>query len=254
MTGALVLEAGTVGAPALSFATDLITGLYHVSANNFALVSNAATVATVAPGAMTMTGTLTLAADPVSSLQASTKSYVDNSVATAIAADTYTVTANGGLSLTAKAFAANTTGVSTGLVSGNIAVRSTATVGQILHSTGTAGAEATWGALDLTSANAVSGSLGLTNGGTGGTTAATARTNLVVPSMYRTSFTSGSLSSNLLTVTHNLGQQFVIVMVYDNNNNEIQPDGVTMTSTTVSTIDLTSYATIAGTWNVVVLG
>jgi hypothetical protein len=123
-------------------------------------VANGGTGATTAPAALTalgalptaggtMTGTLTLAADPVSSLQASTKSYVDNSIATAISTDTYT--ASGGILLTTKNFTANTTGVTTAIVSGNIAVRSTATPAQTLISSGTAGAEAIWGALDLSS-------------------------------------------------------------------------------------------------------
>ena len=203
-----------------------------------------------------MTGTLTLAADPTSPLQASTKSYVDNSVATAVntavASDTYT--AGAGLTLSAKQFAANTSGITVGLVSNALVVRSTATAGQTLLSSGTAGAEATWGALNLASNAAVTGVLPVTNGGTGATTAAAARAALGVPGVFRLAFTSATLASNLLTVTHNLGQQFVQVSVTDNNNNYIEPDNVTMTSTTVTTIDFTSFATITGTYNVVVIG
>ena len=121
-------------------------------------------------------------------------------------------------------------------------------------STGTAAAEGSWGAITLTNANSVTGALGIVNGGTGATTAAAARTNLVVPSMYRTSFTSASLTANQLTVTHNLGQQFCHVVVYDNNNLQIQPDNITATSTTVATIDFTSFSPLTGTWNVVVIG
>ena len=199
-----------------------------------------------------MTGVLTLAADPTSALQASTKSYVDNAVATAVATDTYT--AGAGLTLTAKQFSANTSGVTTGIVSNAIVVRSTATAGQTLLSSGTAGGEAAWGALNLASANAVTGALPITNGGTGATTAAAARAALGVPGVYRLAFTSANLSSNLLTVTHNLGQQFVQVSVTDNNNNYIEPDNVNMTSNAVTTIDFTSFATITGTYNVVVIG
>lgn len=228
-------------------------------------VANGGTGAVSAPAALTalgalptaggsMTGTLTLAADPASALQASTKSYVDNSIATAISTDTYTATAAGGLLLTAKAFSANTTSVTTGIVGGNIAVRSTASTGQTLLSSGTAGAEAAWGALNLASANAVTGTLGLANGGTGGTTAATARTSLVVPSIFRESFTNANLTTGILSVTHSLGQQYVHVMVTDNTNALVVPDSILMTNTTSTSIDFTSYGTLTGTYNVVVIG
>jgi hypothetical protein len=70
----------------------------------------------------------------------------------------------------------------------------------------------------------------------------------------RTTFTSATLSSGLLTFTHGLGQQFVDITIYDNNNKVIQPDDITATSTTVSTIDLTSFGTLTGTWNIIAVG
>jgi hypothetical protein len=56
----------------------------------------------------------------------------------------------------------------------------------------------------------------------------------------------------VLTVTHNLGQQFVHVTVYDNSNVAVAPDSVTATSATACAIDLTAQGTLTGTWNVVV--
>lgn len=71
---------------------------------------------------------------------------------------------------------------------------------------------------------------------------------------YRTSFTNATLSSGSLTVTHGLNQQFVQLIIYDNNNKQLQPDDITATSATVSTVDLSSFGTLTGTWNVVVIG
>jgi hypothetical protein len=92
-------------------------------------------------------------------------------------------------------------------------------------------------------------------GGTGATTSAGARAALVTNSVFRQSFTNASLTSSLLTVTHNLGQQFVVVFVYDENGKLIiTVDDVTCSSASVLTVDLTSFGTITGTWNLVILG
>jgi hypothetical protein len=63
-------------------------------------------------------------------------------------------------------------------VDGNddLAVKSSATAGQVLRSVGSG--TAAWGALDLADADAVTGALPITNGGTGSTTAADARVAL----------------------------------------------------------------------------
>lgn len=67
---------------------------------------------------------------------------------------------------------------------------------------------------------------------------------------YTTSFTNATLSSGVLTVTHSLGRQYTNVAVYDNNDLQIEPDEITATSTSVTAVDLSTYGTIAGTWNV----
>jgi hypothetical protein len=63
-------------------------------------------------------------------------------------------------------------------VDGNddLAVKSSATAGQVLRSMGSGTAE--WGALDLDDSDAVTGTLAISNGGTNASDAATARTNL----------------------------------------------------------------------------
>lgn len=81
------------------------------------------------------------------------------------------VIAGDGLTRTVNTLDVNTTGISTGISGGNdVIVRSTSTAGQVLRSTGTAGVEATWGQLNLSSSDAVTGTLTVPNGGTGATT------------------------------------------------------------------------------------
>jgi len=72
-------------------------------------------------------------------------------------------------------------------------------------------------------------------------------------SQYDEAFTNATLTAGVLTVTHSLGRKFVQVAVYNNNDDLIQPDTVTATSTTVTTIDLSSFGTLTGTWNVVII-
>jgi len=69
---------------------------------------------------------------------------------------------------------------------------------------------------------------------------------------YTTTFTNATLVAGVLTVNHSLNSQYSIVTVYDNTNKQIIPDDVTATSSTISTIDLISFGTIAGTWKVTV--
>jgi len=53
--------------------------------------------------------------------------------------------------------------------------------------------------------------------------------------------------------THNLGHKYCIVQVYDNNDDLIQPDDITLDDNDNLTVDLTSYGTRTGDWNVVIL-
>jgi hypothetical protein len=74
--------------------------------------------------------------------------------------------------------------------------------------------------------------------------------NLVVP-VYSLAFTSGDLSGGILTVSHNLGDQYPLVAVYDNSNNIVQPDDITGTDANTTSIDLGSF-TVTGTWRAIV--
>jgi hypothetical protein len=87
----------------------------------------------------------------------------------------------------------------------------------------------------------------LWRGGLAGTEVALARA-------YRTSFTNASLVSGVLTVTHNLGQPYCEVRIYDNTGKTVIPDEITATNANSLSIDLTTFGTLSGTWNVVVIG
>lgn len=68
------------------------------------------------------------------------------------------------------------------------------------------------------------------------------------------SFTNATLSSGILTFTHNLGNQNCQMQIIDNAGRDISPDEITRTSATVATIDLTSFGTLTGTWTVIAIG
>lgn len=70
---------------------------------------------------------------------------------------------------------------------------------------------------------------------------------------YATNFTDGDLVAGVLTVTHSLSSDDVIIHIHDNNGKTIIPDDIDETSTNTATVDLTTYGTISGTWRVVVL-
>lgn len=70
--------------------------------------------------------------------------------------------------------------------------------------------------------------------------------------VVRQTFTNGTLIAGILTVTHNLNQQLVIVQVSNNLNQVIVADLITLTNTNVTTIDLSSYGVIVGTWSVII--
>lgn len=79
--------------------------------------------------------------------------------------------------------------------------------------------------------------------------------------IYTLDFTNTDLtggSSNILTVTHNLGNQYVVYALYDNNNLQVKlgnSDVVETIDVNTFTITFADEAPISGTWHVsVVLG
>lgn len=69
---------------------------------------------------------------------------------------------------------------------------------------------------------------------------------------YNDTFVDGDLSSGVLTVTHNLGQQLVHVTVANNLDEQIIPDDVTFDTTNQCSVDLTTFGTLTGTWSITV--
>lgn len=71
---------------------------------------------------------------------------------------------------------------------------------------------------------------------------------------YSRSFTNDDLDSNYdLLVTHNLDVKYCVVAVYDNNDQEVKPDSVTLIDATSLKVNLTEFAPISGVWRIVVL-
>jgi hypothetical protein len=71
-----------------------------------------------------------------------------------------------------------------------------------------------------------------------------------VGALYRQTFTNANITAGVISITHNLANSDVDVIVYDENNKVIDPDDITATSINITTIDLTSFIPITGTWRV----
>lgn len=72
--------------------------------------------------------------------------------------------------------------------------------------------------------------------------------------VYRSSFTNASLTTGVLSVIHALGQKYVQVTIYDNNDKQIIPDEILLLTTSALQVELGSYGVLTGTWNIVVIG
>lgn len=93
----------------------------------------------------------------------------------------------------------------------------------------------------------VTGTLPVASGGTGGTTAETAKTNLGFMTRYATTATWTAGENK--TVTHSLGTKDVIVNVYDSSDAMVIADVVTTTTSAI-----TVMCSVAGDYRVVVIG
>jgi hypothetical protein len=111
--------------------------------------------------------------------------------------------------------------------------------------TGTSTSVAT---IDLTSFGTIAGTWRVVASSIGGTAASTP-TN----TSYTQSFVNGDLTAGVLSAAHSLGQQYVTAQVFDNNDDLVQPDDITLTDANNLSVDLTSFGTLTGTWNLVVV-
>lgn len=66
------------------------------------------------------------------------------------------------------------------------------------------------------------------------------------------SFGSGDLVGGVLSVNHSLGSQVVLVSVYDDSNQLVIPDAVTLVDTNNLDVDLSSFTVAMSGWNVLV--
>jgi len=71
--------------------------------------------------------------------------------------------------------------------------------------------------------------------------------------VYIKTFTNSDLSSGVLSVSHGLSSTICQVSVFDNSNNFILPDEITLIDANSLTIDLSSFSTISGDWNCIVV-
>jgi len=68
-------------------------------------------------------------------------------------------------------------------------------------------------------------------------------------------FVDADLDGNdALAIAHGIGNQAAVVKIFNEDWEEIGPDEITATSTTVATVDLSSFAPLTSTWRYIVTG
>jgi len=144
----------------------------------------------------------------------------------------------------------------------DLAVKSSGTAGQVLRSMGSGTAQ--WGAVDLDDSDAVTGTLGVSNGGTNAATEADARANLAAggtqgvgvsaPVLTRkVALTIGDGLATSYTVTHGFGTRLVHIQVYDAATYDTVIADTVRTTTDAVTVAFAS-APASNSYVVVVIG
>lgn len=64
-------------------------------------------------------------------------------------------------------------------------------------------------------------------------------------------FIDADLTSGVLTLNHGFGHKYVMIQIYDNNDDGILPDNINLVDANTSDVDLTSFGTLTGTWRAV---
>lgn len=78
--------------------------------------------------------------------------------------------------------------------------------------------------------------------------------NLISTLPYRETFTNADLTDGKITITHELGQKYNPVALYDENGKwaNLAPDSIEAIDTDDLELDFTVFGSISGTWNIVV--
>ena len=151
--------------------------------------------------------------------------------------------ANGGTNLTGVTNNAVVIGSSSAY-----AFTAAATANQVLRADGSG--IPGFGTIALGSTAAVSGTLAITNGGTGATTAASARANLAVPTFFTATVPSGNVAA---AIPHNLNTRNVVVEVYEQTGGATVLCDVVRTDVNTVTLNF-SVAPTANQYTVTVVG
>ncbi len=72
--------------------------------------------------------------------------------------------------------------------------------------------------------------------------------------VYRQAFSDANLVGGIVQFAHNIGQDIVSVMIYDDNDNVITPAEITSIDANTTEVNLIPFGTIPGIWNVIVIG